>query len=81
MASQHTGALDILLTDIVMPGLRGSELARRVREVHPEAHVIFMSGDAEGLPETQLHANATFLQKPFKFSSLLEQLRLVQRKA
>jgi len=34
------------LTDIVMPGLRGPELAQQVAQIHPEAHVIFMSGYA-----------------------------------
>jgi hypothetical protein len=40
-----------------------------------------MSGYAEGLPEAQLPANSTFLQKPFRFATLLEQLKLVRRKA
>jgi hypothetical protein len=43
--------------------------------------VIYMSGYAEGFPETQIPAEATFLQKPFRFASLLEQLKLIQRKS
>jgi len=81
MARQHQGQLDILLTDIVMPGLRGPELARRVARAHPEVQIVYMSGYAEGLPETQLPENSTFLQKPFRFATLLEQLKLVRRKA
>jgi len=81
MARQHRGQLDILLTDIVMPGLRGPELARRVAKVHPEVQIVYMSGYAEGLPEAQLPANSTFLQKPFRFATLLEQLKLVRRRA
>jgi PAS domain S-box-containing protein len=81
MARQHRGQLDILLTDIVMPGLRGPELARRVAKVHPEVQIVYMSGYAEGLPEARLQANSTFLQKPFRFATLLEQLKLVRRKA
>jgi two-component system, cell cycle sensor histidine kinase and response regulator CckA len=81
MAEQHRGPLDFLLTDIVMPGLRGPELARRVASAHPEVQIVYMSGYAEGLPEAQLPANSTFLQKPFRFATLLEQLKLVRRKA
>ncbi len=81
MARQHQGQLDILLTDIVMPGLRGPELARRVARAHPEVQIVYMSGYAEGLPEAQLPENSTFLQKPFRFATLLEQLKLVRRKA
>jgi signal transduction histidine kinase len=80
LARQHQGQLDILLTDIVMPGLRGPELARRVAKIHPEVQIIYMSGYAEGLPEAQLPENSTFLQKPFRFATLLEQLKLVRRR-
>jgi CheY-like chemotaxis protein len=80
IARQHHAHLDILLTDIVMPGLRGPELARRVAKVHPEVQIVYMSGYAEGLPEAQLPANATFLQKPFRFATLLRQLKLVRRR-
>lgn len=81
IARQHKGQLDILLTDVVMPGLRGPELARQVCAAHPEVQIIYMSGYAEGLPEAQLPANSVFLQKPFRFATLLEQLKLVRRKA
>jgi len=80
MAENHGGRLEILLTDIVMPGLRGPELARRVAKVHPEVQIVYMSGYAEGFPEAQLPANSTFLQKPFRFALLLEQLKLVRRR-
>jgi two-component system cell cycle sensor histidine kinase/response regulator CckA len=80
MAQQHSGKIDVLLTDIVMPGLRGPELARRVAKVHPEVQVVYMSGYAEGFPEAQLPSNSTFLQKPFRFVTLLEQLKLVRRR-
>ena len=80
MARQHSGKIDVLLTDIVMPGMRGQELARRVATVHPEVQVVYMSGYAEGFPEAQLPANSVFLQKPFRFATLLEQLRLIRRR-
>jgi two-component system, cell cycle sensor histidine kinase and response regulator CckA len=77
LAEKHSG-IDILLTDIVMPGCRGPELARRVSAIHSRIAVIYMSGYAEGFQEAELPPGAIFLQKPFRFSRLLEQLRLIQ---
>jgi CheY-like chemotaxis protein len=81
IAEQHSGKLDILLTDIVMPGLRGTELARRVTKIHPRIQVVYMSGYAEGFSEVELPPNSVFLQKPFRFATLLEQLKLFRRRA
>jgi len=81
IARRNAGKIDILLTDIVMPGLRGPELARRVQDFQPHVKVVFMSGYAEGLPEAELPPNSAFLQKPFRFATLLEQLKLISRKA
>ena len=80
MARRHKGGIDVLLTDIVMPELRGTYLARQVAELHPGIQVIYMSGYAAGFPETQIPTDASFLQKPFRFATLLEQLKLIQRK-
>jgi two-component system, cell cycle sensor histidine kinase and response regulator CckA len=80
LAEQHAGELDVLVTDIVMPGLRGPELARRVTQMQPDIRVVYMSGYAEGFPSAELPANSVFLQKPFRFATLLEQLKLVRRR-
>jgi signal transduction histidine kinase/ActR/RegA family two-component response regulator len=71
--------IDLLLTDIVMPGLRGTELAQQVRALQPGIQLIYMSGYAEGLADLAIPAGAVFLQKPFRFASLLEQITLVKR--
>jgi two-component system cell cycle sensor histidine kinase/response regulator CckA len=81
LARSHSGAIDVLITDVIMPGLRGAELAKQVGEFRPGVHVIFISGYAQSLPEAQIPAGAAFLQKPFRFASLAEQLKLVTRKA
>lgn len=44
VAARHNGTIDVLLTDIVMSRMGGRELAQRVRESHPHASVVFMSG-------------------------------------
>jgi len=74
-AKSQSGKIDILLTDIVMPGLRGTDLAEQVRLHRPGTKVIYMSGYAEGISETQLPDDAQYLQKPFRFAVLLNLLR------
>lgn len=79
--ARSQAAIDVLLTDMIMPGIRGTELARQVAEFHPNIHMIYMSGFAQSLPEAQIPPGAAFLQKPFRFASLVEQLKLVPRRA
>jgi len=43
-AQAHTGRIDLLLTDILMPEMNGTELGRRIREFHPSIKVLYMSG-------------------------------------
>jgi len=81
LARHHSGSIDILLTDVVMPGLRGPELARQVQDLQPDLQVIYMSGYAEGGIDQQIPPEAAFLQKPFRFATLVEQLKLLPRKA
>jgi PAS domain S-box-containing protein len=81
IAREHRRQLDVLLTDIVMPGMRGTELAHHISQINPQIKVVYMSGYAEGYSEAQLPPNSIFLQKPFRFATLLEQLKLVRRRA
>lgn len=73
----HDGAIDLLLTDVVMPGMSGPELATHVQQRHPAVRVLFMSG----YPDDALRAYqmpedaATFIQKPFSRQSLLTAVR------
>ncbi len=71
--------LDLLVTDIVMPGVSGSHLAATLAESHPQMSVIFMSGytDHAALTEALLRPNTIFLQKPFRFKHLLVKIREV----
>jgi two-component system cell cycle sensor histidine kinase/response regulator CckA len=77
LARHHSGPIDILLTDVVMPEL----LARQVQDLHRNIHVIYMSGSAEGGMDHAIPPEAAFLQKPFRFATLTEQLKLLPRRA
>jgi signal transduction histidine kinase/CheY-like chemotaxis protein len=61
------GTLDVLVTDIVMPGMGGAELAVRMRERHPEIPVLFVSGYADELHQGGIDGvrGGRYLQKPF----------------
>ncbi|MBI5905794.1 MAG: response regulator [Deltaproteobacteria bacterium] len=68
---------NLLLTDVVMPGMNGFDLAERFRRVCREARVVYMSGypDSEILPHGTLSAGAHFLQKPFNAEMLARKTR------
>lgn len=79
IAEKVDGAIDLVLTDVVMPDMPGPELIRRILERWPVIGAVYMSGYAEGdkvrsemgAPETR------FLQKPFSADSLLLTVREV----
>ena len=65
--------IDLMLTDVVMPGMNGPELARQARELRPELVTLFMTGyaDSEVLKKAKLSAPHDHIQKPFTVSGLL----------
>ncbi len=78
-AGQHPGPIHLLLTDVVMPGMNGIELAQRMAEARPETKVILMSGYIDDLASLEdVPANgAGFLQKPFALGDLATKARKV----
>jgi DNA-binding response OmpR family regulator len=66
--------IDLLLTDIVMPGLSGQELAHLARARWPRIRVLYMSGYSDEELESLLRDSA-FLQKPFTPSELMAKVR------
>jgi signal transduction histidine kinase/CheY-like chemotaxis protein len=71
-------ALDLLLTDVVMPDMSGLELVARLRERRPGLRVLFMSGYAdERLAAQGVLAEGTRIAKPFDGPTLLEHVRAV----
>ena len=69
--------VDVLLTDLTMPGIGGHELADRLRGGEPGLKVMFMSGFAEGgdFSASALPPATAFLEKPFTFTMLSERVR------
>ena len=76
-AHEHPARLDLLLTDVMLPGMNGPELARAIARRHPEARVLFMSGytDNAVIHQGLLGSGAAFLQKPFTAEGLLRGIR------
>jgi PAS domain S-box-containing protein len=78
LAEHHPGSIEVLVTDVIMPQVRGLELAKRVTELHPDICVIFMSGySEEALVENRLliQRNVALLQKPFEPEDLARKIR------
>jgi two-component system cell cycle sensor histidine kinase/response regulator CckA len=73
----HRGEIHLLLSDVMMPGLDGRELADAVRARRPAARVLLMSGYAEERPGETVRARAgeDLLPKPFTVTALLERVR------
>ncbi len=72
----NSASVDLLLTDVVLPGETGRSLARRLRRENPELKVLFVTGYAEqmGLVEEE---RERYLAKPFSSRVLLRRLRLM----
>jgi signal transduction histidine kinase/ActR/RegA family two-component response regulator len=72
---QETGTIDALVTDVVMPRMRGTELAQRLKRAQPRVKIVYMSGYLEHNSDEGFVADAAHLQKPFSRDSLLKKLR------
>lgn len=68
------GSIDLLVTDVIMPGMNGRELADRVVARNPETRVFFMSGYPDDVPLVKGLAESAFLQKPFTAEALVKAL-------
>jgi PAS domain S-box-containing protein len=79
VAGAHAGPIHLLVSDVVMPGASGRELARRLAETRPATRVLYVSGYTDdaivhhGMLEPGLH----FLQKPFTPAALARKVREV----
>jgi two-component system, cell cycle sensor histidine kinase and response regulator CckA len=75
---EHSGRVDVLLTDVVMPGMSGPDLARQLTGSVSELKVLYMSGHADSaVARHRIGPEAPFIQKPFRSDTLREKIREV----
>ncbi len=79
LCGRHPGAVHMMLTDVVMPGMSGKELSEKVTPLQPEMKVLFMSGYTSDaiLQREVLDPGVAFIQKPFAVASLARKTREV----
>ena len=78
VAREHVGSVDLLLTDVVMPGMPGPELAARLETVTPGLRVLYVSGYADdSVARLGTEEGISFLAKPFTGETLAAQVREV----
>lgn len=72
LADEQVGEIDLLVTDVVMPGMNGSDLAKKIRALYPKSKCLFMSGYTAEIiaPHGILDKDVCFLQKPFRINDL-----------
>ncbi|MFI5280208.1 MAG: response regulator [Gemmatimonadales bacterium] len=77
LLADHTGKLDLLLTDVQMQNMSGGELAESVQADHPDVRVLFMSGYTSGaaLHDSVREDGVAFIAKPFVSETLLKKVR------
>jgi PAS domain S-box-containing protein len=77
IAAGYKGKIDLLFTDVVMPGMNGRDLATRISSQRPEIRVLFMSGYAENAvgENATLDPGTNFLHKPFSLPTLKDRVR------
>ena len=77
LAARHEGAIDLLVSDVVMPGMLGKDLADRLTNARPDTRVLYMSGYAQPVLHTHgtLDPGVALLEKPFTAEDLLTAVR------
>jgi two-component system cell cycle sensor histidine kinase/response regulator CckA len=78
-AEKHPGEMNLLLTDLVMPGMSGCDLAKLLRQTQPQMKVLYMSGYTRDLVTKRgvLDLDVSLLEKPFTIDSLCRSVRQV----
>jgi len=75
LLEQHVGEIDLLLTDVVMPGMRGPDLARAAALLSPNLRVLYTSGYASEPDEAFEDPDVAFIGKPFSPKELVSKVR------
>lgn len=76
IASTHGAEIDLLLTDVVLPGIHGRQLAEQMRGNNPDLKVLYVSGYTgdEAVQTGDFPPGSKFLQKPFTLSALVRKV-------
>ena len=76
-AENHTGVIDLLMTDVVMPEMNGRDLAEQITRLYPDIRLLFMSGYTANIIAHQgvLEEGVLFIQKPFSMNDLGTRVR------
>jgi PAS domain S-box-containing protein len=79
ISTEHQGRIDLIVSDVIMPGMSGPDAARQVLTQRPGTRVLFISGytDSAIVHHGVLEAGTEFLQKPFNTESLAKKVRAV----
>jgi two-component system, cell cycle sensor histidine kinase and response regulator CckA len=79
LCAKRAGAVDLLLTDVVMPDVNGRVLAERLSALSPSMRILFMSGysDEAVYRHGEISPNAAFIEKPFTDRTLARKVREV----
>jgi CheY-like chemotaxis protein len=77
LAADHVGPIELLVTDVVMPGLQGHQLGKRLHDLRPDLRVLFVSGFTENsvVHHGVVREGILFLQKPFTSEALNRAVR------
>jgi DNA-binding response OmpR family regulator len=77
MLAEYSGRIDLLLSDVIMPGMNGREVADAVRKVRPGLRVLYVSGHSGEVMNRHggLEVGAQFLNKPFSGAELTAAVR------
>jgi two-component system, cell cycle sensor histidine kinase and response regulator CckA len=79
LAEEHSGAIDLLITDVIMPGMNGRELSDQLNDLYPNIKTLFISGYTANVIAHHgvLDKDVSFIQKPFSKKELAVKIRKV----
>jgi PAS domain S-box-containing protein len=82
VAEKYKGSISVLITDVIMPQMSGPELAKNLKKVRPNTHVLYMSGYADEKLATISHSvgELMLIQKPFYLDDLVRKIQEILRR-